>query len=236
MIDAFLFLLGLCSGSFLNVLIWRLNDEKAPKFWQGRSLCPRCKHKLSWRDNLPLLSFFILRGRCRYCRKKISWQYPLVELITALTFVAVGPNGVNLLIAGSFILIFFSDWIYGLIPDEATVLLTVIGIVTKFSNWPIGLVGFLALLTLFVVTKGRGIGFGDVKLIFPLGLLLGFPNILLMFYVTSISGGLYALGLLLLKRKRFGETIALGPFLIIGTITALCVPATPLLKQLLSFP
>ncbi|MDO8515451.1 MAG: prepilin peptidase, partial [bacterium] len=60
-------ILGLCVGSFLNVLIWRLNDEKAPKFWQGRSLCPKCKHQLSWKDNIPLLSFILLNGRCRYC-------------------------------------------------------------------------------------------------------------------------------------------------------------------------
>jgi len=225
-----LFIFGVCIGSFLNVLIWRLNDEKAPKFWQGRSICPHCRHKLSWFDNLPLLSFIVLWGKCRYCHKRISWRYPLVELLTAIVTIIIGANVLSLVIAYCFILIFFSDWIYGLIPDEATVVLVVVGLLFYWNNWLTGLLSLLTLLSLFIVTRGRGIGFGDVKLIFPLGLLLGFPKILIMFYVTSIIGGLYALGLLLLKRRRFGETIALGPFLIIGTITALCVSDTLLLK------
>src|SRR3990167_1223631 len=86
-----LFLFGLIIGSFLNVLIWRLNDEKAPKFWQGRSMCPKCKHELSWSDNVPLLSFIVLSGRCRFCQKPISWQYPVVELLAGVaTVLTVG--------------------------------------------------------------------------------------------------------------------------------------------------
>lgn len=218
----FLFIAGLCFGSFLNVLIWRLNDDKAPRFWQGRSLCPKCKKQLSWKDNIPLVSFLLLNGRCRCCRKKISIQYPLVELLTAIITVILGFN-LYLLIAYCFIIIFFSDWIYGLIPDETTLILSIIGILNNLGNLWVGLIAFLILLTLFVITKGRGIGFGDVKLIFPLGLLLGWPGIFVMFYTASILGGLYALILLLLHRKKFGDTIALGPFLIIGTVIALCV-------------
>lgn len=218
----FLFIAGLCFGSFLNVLIWRLNDDKAPRFWQGRSLCPKCKKQLSWKDNIPLVSFLLLNGRCRYCRKKISIQYPLVELLTATITVILGFN-LYLLIAYCFIVIFFSDWIYGLIPDETTLILSIIGILNNLGNLWVGLIAFLILLTLFIITKGRGIGFGDVKLIFPLGLLLGWPGIFVMFYTASILGGLYAFILLLLHRKKFGDTIALGPFLIIGTVIALCV-------------
>lgn len=217
----FLFIFGLCVGSFLNVLIWRLNDEKAPKFWQGRSLCPKCKHQLNWKDNIPLLSFLLLNGRCRFCHKKISWQYPLVELLTGLVFLLATP--VWVIVACCFIVIFFSDWIYGLIPDEMTLILLITGIFLNWNNWSVGFVALLVLLGLFVVTRGKGIGFGDVKLIFPLGLLLGWPKILVMFYITSILGGLYALILLLLRRRKFGDTIALGPFLIIGTVIALCV-------------
>lgn len=222
MTSLFLIILGLCFGSFLNVLIWRLNDDKAPRFWQGRSLCPKCKHQLSWKDNIPLLSFLLLNGKCRYCRKKISFQYPLVELLTAIITVILGFN-LYLLIAYCFIVIFFSDWIYGLIPDETTLILSILGILNNLGNLWVGLIAFLILLTLFVITKGRGIGFGDVKLIFPLGLLLGWPGIFVMFYTASILGGLYAFILLLLHRKKFGDTIALGPFLIIGTVIALCV-------------
>ncbi|MEK7127582.1 MAG: prepilin peptidase [Patescibacteria group bacterium] len=219
----FLFILGLCIGSFLNVLIWRLNDEKAPKFWQGRSICPKCKHSLAWKDNIPLLSFILLNGRCRYCHKKISLQYPLVELLTAVVTVLLATNFISLLTAYCFIVIFFSDWIYGLIPDEATLILLIVGIFLNWNNWLIGLLALLVLLSVFLVTRGRGIGFGDVKLIFPLGLLLGWPKILVMFYAASIMGGGYALFLLVLHRKKFGDTIALGPFLIIGTVAALCI-------------
>ena len=129
----FLFIFGLCFGSFLNVLIWRLNDDKAPKFWQGRSLCPKCKHQLSWQDNIPLFSFLSLGGKCRYCHKKISLQYPLVELLTALVTVLLATNFISLLTAYCFIVIFFSDWIYGLIPDEATIVLTIIGVILNLS-------------------------------------------------------------------------------------------------------
>lgn len=219
----FLFIAGLCFGSFLNVLIWRLNDDKAPRFWQGRSLCPKCKKQLSWKDNIPLVSFLLLNGKCRYCRKKISLHYPLVELLTALVTVLLATNFIGLITAYCFIIIFFSDWIYGLIPDETTLILSILGILSNLGNLWVGLIAFLILLTLFVITKGRGIGFGDVKLIFPLGLLLGWPGIFVMFYAASILGGLHALVLLLLHRKKFGDTIALGPFLIIGTVIALCV-------------
>lgn len=205
----------------MNVLIWRLNDEKAPKFWQGRSLCPKCKYQLSWKDNIPLLSFLLLNGRCRYCHKKIGFQYPLVEIITGLAFLLTNP--VWVVVACCFIVIFFSDWIYGLIPDEMTLILIILGILSGLSNLLVGLIAFLILLGLFAITKGRGIGFGDVKLIFPLGLLLGWPKIIIMVYVTSILGGGYALFLLLLHRRKFGDTIALGPFLIIGTVAALCI-------------
>ena len=82
-----IFISGLFIGSFLNCVIYRL--EKKESFLTGRSYCPKCKHKLSWQDLIPLLSFLELRGRCRYCKGKISWQYPLVELATAILFVGV---------------------------------------------------------------------------------------------------------------------------------------------------
>jgi leader peptidase (prepilin peptidase)/N-methyltransferase len=145
-----------------------------------------------------------------------------VELVTGIVTAVAGFSPVNFIIACCFIVIFFSDWIYGFIPDEMTLILLVIGLLTNWYNWMIGLLALLVLLGVFLVTRGRGIGFGDVKLIFPLGLLLGWPNILTMVFGASILGGGYALILLLLRRKKFGDTIALGPFLIIGSVFALC--------------
>src|ERR1035437_8529029 len=86
LIDIFVFVLGVCIGSFLNCAIYRLEEEKSLK---GRSFCPHCKHVLSWLDLFPIFSFIFLVGKCRYCRKKISIQYPLVELATGLTFLLI---------------------------------------------------------------------------------------------------------------------------------------------------
>lgn len=209
-------LIGLCFGSFLNVLIWRLNDPKAPKFWQGRSLCPKCKHQLAWSDNIPLLSFVLLRGHCRFCHKKISWQYPIVELLTAIAFVLTGFHPVMWLIDSIFIVIFFSDLIYGLIPDE----MIVVGVIASLTKQSSFAVGIFTALPFFVFAKAKIMGEGDIGLAFLMGLLLGWPKIIIALWSAFILGGATAIILLLLKRTKLSATIPLGPFLILGTIIA----------------
>lgn len=225
-------IMGLAVGSFLNVLIWRLNDDKVPKFWQGRSICPMCRHELSWKDNIPLLSFLFLKGRCRYCWGKISWQYPVVELVTAGTFVGIGElgnwgiGGIWLSgLAAVFIVIFFSDLIYGLIPDEAVAAgigLSFLSYLGHLSDLGVatatGIISSLAFFLVVVATRFRGMGLGDVKLAFLMGLLLGWPKTLVAFWSAFVLGGMVAVFLLLLKRTKLSATIALGPFLVIGTI------------------
>lgn len=220
-------LFGLIIGSFLNVLIWRLNDEKAPKFWQGRSICPKCKHELSWNDNIPLLSFIVLSGRCRFCQKPISRQYPIVELVTAgatvltvgflsnLSFLSVLSY---LIIVYAFIVIFFSDLEYQLIPDEMVVVIVVLSFLR--GNLIVGLLAALGFFLVVLATKFRGMGLGDVKLAFAMGLLLGFPAVVVAVWFAFVLGGVFAVGLLLLHRKNIHETMALGPFLVLGTLIA----------------
>ena len=97
--------LGLCAGSFVNALVWRLHEQKRSKkadkklsILNGRSMCVHCRHELTWYDLIPLFSWLLLRGKCRYCKKPISWQYPIVELATAAVFVLsyiFWPNPVN---------------------------------------------------------------------------------------------------------------------------------------------
>lgn len=220
--------LGLVIGSFLNVLIWRLNDEKAPKWWRGRSICPRCKRQIAWYDNVPLLSFIFFGGRCRYCHNKISWQYPLVELGTAGAFVFIGWQPPLLTLGAVFIVIFFSDWIYGLIPDEMIIL----GSVATVFLTPSLIVGILSALVLFVLvvaTRFRGMGLGDVKLAFLMGFFLGWPKILFAFWFAFVLGGIAALILLLLKKVRFSDKIAFGPYLVLGTLFAALWSSTLLL-------
>lgn len=243
-----LFLFGLIFGSFLNVLIYRLNEENVPKFWQGRSFCPKCKHTLSWMDNVPLLSYLLLSGKCRYCKKKISLQYPIVELVAGVSTVAVfvfgkfGGFGIfdllgifaYLTLVYSLIVIFFSDLKYMLIPDEMVltsslssliILLLTANLYSLTSHVVTGLLCSIALLLIVMATRGRGLGMGDVKFAFPMGLLLGFPNILVAFWLAFVSGGVVAVGMVFLRRKRIGDTLALGPFLVLGTIVAMIYSA-----------
>lgn len=216
-----LLLIGLAVGSFLNVLIYRLNtSDKVPKFWQGRSICPHCKHALSWQDNIPLLSFALLRGRCRYCQGKISLVYPVVELATAISFALIGPNPLLLVLAAVFIVIFFSDLIYGLIPDEAVVAGVVVGVFWEFRDFWVGLGSALVFFLIVLVTRFRGMGLGDVKLAFLIGFLLGWPKALVAFWSAFVLGGAVAVILLMLKRVKFSATIALGPFLVTGMVIA----------------
>lgn len=213
MIIVSLFLYGLIIGSFLNVLIYRLNNPKAPKFWQGRSICPGCKRQLSWFDNIPLISYISLLGKCRYCNKKISWQYPLVELLTSIVFAYIGLQPVLLGLACVFIVIFFSDLIYGFVPDEMIIL----GLILSIGYRNI-LVAILASLPFLVLAKFKKMGYGDVTLVFLLGFVEGFPKILVALWIGFIIGGVFAIILLMLRKTKLSATIPLGPFLIIGLL------------------
>ncbi|MBI3887448.1 prepilin peptidase [Candidatus Microgenomates bacterium] len=226
-ISVALLLLGLIFGSFLNVLIFRLNTSDAPKFWQGRSICPKCKHELAWLDNIPLLSFLWMHGRCRHCSKSISWQYPVVELITTTSFVLTGWNPVIWALACVFIVIFFSDLIYGFIPDEM-IIVGVIASVVKQTSFVTGqiasslaflaMTGLLTALPFFILAKLNKMGYGDVTLAFLMGFLLGWPHILVALWSGFIIGGSFALTLVLLRKIKLTATLPLGPFLIIGLV------------------
>ncbi len=228
-------ILGLITGSFLNVLIYRLNTEGSPSPVWGRSFCPKCKHQLSWSDNIPLLSFFLLNGKCRYCHKAISWQYPLVEAINTVLWLlaaTVFPSGLAAglysLAASLLLVIFFSDMLYGLIPDEANIGLAALGVAVWFGRWPdlgLGLLSGLLVAggftLLIILSRGKAMGLGDVKLFLAMGVLLGWQNFVFALWLAFVSGGIVAGALLLLKRKKIGATIPLGPFLVIAALTAL---------------
>ena len=240
----FIILSGVCVGSFLNVLIDRL--PKNESIVKSRSHCDHCRHKLHFMDLLPILSFLFLNGKCRYCHSPISIQYPIVELLTGILFVFTFSNfqpgnfqllNINiftllyyLFIISSLIVIFFTDFKYGIIPDK----IVYSGIIISFlylilnTNYLIlsnGLSAFFVFaffLLIFILTHGRGMGFGDVKLVFLLGLLLGFPKIMVALYTAFLLGAIIALILIIFKRKKFfGDTIPFGPFLVLGTFLAM---------------
>ncbi len=242
MIVLFIFLIGILIGSFLNVVIYRIPRNESIAF--PPSHCPRCKHKLSILDLVPIFSYLSLRGRCRYCHKGISMQYPIVECVTGLLFsfsylhfFGALPssfalsNVINLLfyffILSSLIAIFVIDWEEGIIPFKilfpalfTTVLYLIQSDVSTF--WVHLISAFAAgcfFLIIFLVTRGRGMGFGDVVLAFFMGMLLGFPSIVGALYIAFLTGAGVSLILISLGRKKMsGSTIAFGPFLVVGTI------------------
>ncbi len=233
-----LFFAGLCLGSFINCLVYRLNHNLS---LLGRSFCPQCGHQLAWHDNTPLLSFVLLKGRCRYCKKKISLQYPFVELATGiLTVLLVYHISIYDRVTGvyyffliySLIAVFVSDLIYFTIPDEIVypALAIVLGKIL-LGYWVTGLLGYsyllsglaagLFFLALVLATRGQGMGMGDVKLAALMGFFLGYPKIIVALYLAFLTGALVGAILITLRKKKFGQHIPFGPFLTTSTIIAI---------------
>ncbi len=245
----FLFLIGLFVGSFLNVIIDRLPRKET--IAKGRSHCEFCKKELAWYDLIPLFSFLMLKGKCRYCHKPIGIFYPIIELSTGILFLTafVFVYGLNfqftifnlqlnmfislfyyLFIVSSFIIIFFEDLKFGIIPDKVVFPATAAALVYLLIINPSSLIiylisalgSFAFFIVLFLITKGKGMGFGDVKLSFLLGLILGFPKIILALYLAFLTGAFVGIILIIWRKKRsLKDTIPFGPFLITGTLLSL---------------
>jgi len=232
------FIFGTFIGSFLNCVIYRLEQKKN---LGGRSFCPECRHQLFWQDLIPVFSYIFLGGKCRYCKKKISIQYPLIEILTGLVFLLVFAvtavsccNGIiNLIflfyIASVFIVIFAYDFKHYLIPDKVLIPAIIIALIYKlfesFSLLPNLLMGVLVgsgfFLLIFLISRGRWIGFGDVKLGILMGVLLGFPNVLVALFLAFLLGAMIGVALIIFQKKGLKSQIPFGPFLIVGTFIAL---------------
>jgi prepilin signal peptidase PulO-like enzyme (type II secretory pathway) len=243
-----IFILGLCIGSFLNVLIDRLPVGESVLV--GRSHCDYCKKTLRWYELVPLFSFLIQKFRCRSCHKKLSFQYPLMELITGIGFVIVyyfsKPSGeaelisllVNLVIFSVMLVILMSDLKFQIIPDSMIVIGMIAALIRLMAmnfNFQFSIYNFQFIIPyllsalcasaffflLWLFTKGRGIGFGDVKLELFLGLLNGFPGTIFALYVAFLTGAFIGVILILTGKKKWQSKIAFGPFLIAGAVIAL---------------
>lgn len=229
-------LLGLVLGSFLNVVIYRLPRSQS---LGGRSCCPQCKKQLHWYHNIPVASYLVLGGQCGFCHQKISTQYPLVEIFTAfLSMLTIARSDFDLasyllwflLFVCPLIAIIFIDWRHHIIPDSISLPGIPIGFLAMLWHfWPdwrsalldsgIGfVVGGGSLLTIAWVyeklRKKEGLGGGDVKLCAMLGAWTGWQGILFIFFVGSVLGSLYVVGLYFTQAKTRASTeIAFGPFL-----------------------
>lgn len=241
-----LFILGLIVGSFLNVVIIRLKQKKS--FCVGKSQCPLCKHKLIARDLIPVVSFLMQKGRCQYCQKKISWQYPLVELATGIIFLLVwlahvgigqniltnfGPSTIVLVLRGvvfsSFlVVIFVYDLKHFLILDKVSVPLIIVALIFNLFLG-LNIINLLVaaaiaggfFLLQYLISKGRWIGGGDIRLGLAMGLMLGFPQIIIALFVAYLIGSVVSIGLLVVKKKKWGSEVPFGTFLSLATVIVL---------------
>ncbi len=240
--SVFIFLFGLVSGSFLNAVIWRMYFRTP--VWQGRSMCPACLHTLSWQDLIPVISFFLLRARCRYCAKQISWQYPIVELVTGALFLLIFnfsvQSGFELFylwfVAASLIVIFVYDLRHYVIPDKVVYPAIILAFLwdlirnlkLDISNFepllnPIGaaILASAFFFAIYACSKGKWMGFGDVKLALLMGLVLGFPRIIVAIFVAFVVGAAFSLFLIFFRKKQWKSEVPFAPFLVLGTFLAL---------------
>jgi len=228
-------LFGAVIGSFLNVVIFRL--PRKITFWRGRSCCPSCGALIHWWQNIPVLSYILLRGRCGQCHGSISPRYPLVELLTAAAFAGwVYRLGPTLEAAGYvyltcvLICVLFIDWEFQIIPDKLTLPSIVVGLVwawftpLSFTSSLIGVaVGggglyLVALLGDWIFGK-ESMGGGDIKLAAALGAFLGWQKVVLVFFMSALIGTVVSLIWMLVSREmRTKRLIPFGPFLAIAAM------------------
>ncbi len=245
MMFAIAFIFGLIIGSFLNVIIWRMHKEES--ILTGRSHCPKCRHVLGPLELIPVLSFLIQGGKCRHCGKKISWQYPMVELATGVLFLlAYLPYDLRLttynffllakewFVISAMIIIFVYDLKYYLIPDKiiypaAAVVAVTIPLIYggEISWWGIlgpiiaAVLGGGFFLLQYIISKGRWIGGGDIKMGALMGLILGLGGLGVALFFSYVVGAIIGLILVAGKIKTMKSQVPFGTFLAAGTIVAM---------------
>jgi len=224
---------GLVLGSFLNVVIARLPERRS--LWAPRSACPGCGAPIAWYDNVPLLSFALLRGRCRTCAASIPWRYPLVEAVTGALFGAAwlefGPTAefvVAAVLLAALVAITAIDLRHQIIPDAITLPGILAGVTanvaTRHLNWADVALGIAlgggVFFAIIVASRG-GMGAGDMKLGAMLGAFLGWKIALFALMVAVVVGGMSAVALMALGVRNRKDAIPFGPFLALGGAAAL---------------
>lgn len=224
-------LYGIVIGSFLNVLILRIPIKES--FTTKRSHCMSCGHVLSWFELVPLFSYIFLGGRCRHCKEKISIQYPIVEGLNGLLYVILFlANGISIetvlycLCSSALLALSVIDWRTQEIPPGFNIFICILGLirlVTDMGDWSQYVIGLFAvsgfLLLIRVITKGRGIGDGDIKLMAATGLLLGWQLNIVAFLIGCILGSIIHLTRMAIK--KVDRVLAFGPYLSAGVFIAM---------------
>jgi len=228
-------LLGLILGSFVNVCIYRIPLKKSIVF--PPSSCPNCNEKIRFYDNIPLISYILLLGKCRHCQNPLAWHYPFVEAVTGLLslalFIKYGLSYqyfLYLLFTTSLVAISFIDLQHQIIPDVISLPGIVAGLATSFLpgniSWLDSLIGIIAgggslYLVAFVyerITGKEGMGGGDIKLLAMIGAWLGWMSLHFIILISSLAGVIVGVPCLLMAGKGLRVRIPFGPFLALGAL------------------
>lgn len=226
----FITLLGICIGSFLNVLIFRIPRKE--EFVKTSSHCLTCGHKLAWYDNIPLISYILIKGKCRYCGVKLSKQYPIIEAVNGLLWLSIFLlNGIN---ADSILISLMTSGLLAMsvidfktyeIPDGFHFYFGALALVHLFlhkEEWLAYIIGFFSvsilLLLIYLFSKGRAIGGGDVKLMAVCGMFLGWKGSILALFIGCVVGAI--IHLTRMKISKADRVLAMGPYLAFGIITS----------------
>jgi len=236
LLTVFVGLAGLCIGSFLNVCIHRLPLRQSVV--SPGSRCPGCGYELTWRDNIPIVSYATLGGRCRSCRAPISIRYPIVEALTAgivlWHFAVFGPTPLFLVRAAfgcALIALFAIDLEHQILPDRITLPGIAVGFAASWFVPPGPVMSVSGILVgggllwgiaevWFRLRKVEGMGFGDVKMLAMVGAFLGLRLVLVTFVLASMAGGLLAAVLLITRRADLATKLAFGTLLAAGALVA----------------
>ncbi len=229
----FIFIIcGLIIGSFLNVAIYRI--PRKISIIKPSSFCPHCNKKIAFYDNIPIISYIILKGKCRNCKSKISFIYPLVESLTALLFLAnyifFGLSIKTLLgvvLCCLLIVVSFIDINFGIIPNMIVLPFAAVGLIinitSNLSRWWLPLAfslgAFLFMLIIHLIYP-KGMGMGDIKLSLMVGAFL-VKNVVVALFSGFLAGSIFGLIFILAKKRKLKQTIPFGPFISIGAVIAL---------------
>ena len=235
-IQIFIFIFGLCIGSFLNVCIYRLPVSKSIAE-PSRSICPGCGNMIHFYDNIPVISYLLLNRRCRHCDCIIPFRYPMVELLTGLFAIFIlNEFGLSIdffiyfIFICSLIVVTFIDLDHRIIPDVITLPGIPIFFVLSFflpePDWINSIIGIIAgggsLLTIAwtynLLTGKEGMGGGDIKLLAMIGALTGWKGVLFTIFVSSAAGSIIGIILMIVTRKGLKLAVPFGPFLSFGTV------------------
>ncbi|MBT8339666.1 MAG: A24 family peptidase [Desulfatitalea sp.] len=235
LLDIYIFIVGICVGSFLNVCIFRLPSGRS--IVKPPSACPKCGTGIRWYDNIPVVSYILLGGKCRNCRARVSLRYPTVELLTGLSalvlwlqFGAQWHTLIYFVFIAALLAITFIDIDHQIIPDEISLPGIPIGFALSFLNpnltWSQSLIGIVVgagalygvIWCYYLATGRQGMGFGDVKLLGMIGAFIGWQGVLFTIMASSFIGTLVGLAEMIRTRQGMRLKIPFGPFLAIGAV------------------